>query len=148
MYAIYKLRDTWWRSWLRICATSRTVKVSVPAGVTGIRLQSNNSFQKVHTAYTTAPHNHSQHNQASSHEVLTSLILVLLMMGIMMPETCWDSFNSRNIHLIIVVTVGSIIHLHVHVYNKCKCTSNYCCICWFYYLPTCTIYNKCKCKLN
>jgi hypothetical protein len=52
------------------------------------RLKSNNSFQKVHTAYTTAPHNHSQHNQASSHEVLTSLVLVLLMMGIMMPETC------------------------------------------------------------
>jgi hypothetical protein len=49
---------------------------------------SNNSFQKVHTAYTTAPHNHSQHNQAFSHEVLTSLVLVLLMMGIMMPEPC------------------------------------------------------------
>jgi hypothetical protein len=46
------------------------------------------SFQKVHTAYTTAPHNHSQHNQASSYEVLTGLVLVLLMMGIMMPETC------------------------------------------------------------
>jgi hypothetical protein len=50
--------------------------------------QSNSSFQKVHTAYTTAPHNHSQHNQASSLEVLTSLVLVLLMMGIMMPKTC------------------------------------------------------------
>jgi hypothetical protein len=50
--------------------------------------ESNNNFQKVHTAYTTAPHNHSQHTQASSHEVLTSLVLVLLMMGIMMPETC------------------------------------------------------------
>jgi hypothetical protein len=56
-----------------------------------VRLQSNNksnnSFQKVHTAYTTAPRNHSQHNQASSHEVSTSLVLVFLMMGIMMPET-------------------------------------------------------------
>jgi hypothetical protein len=51
-------------------------------------LESNNSFQKVHTAYTTAPHNHSQHNQTFSHEVLTSLVFVLLMMGIMMPETC------------------------------------------------------------
>jgi hypothetical protein len=50
--------------------------------------QVNNSFQKVHTVYTTAPHNHSQHNQASSREVLTSLVLVLLMMGIMMPKTC------------------------------------------------------------
>jgi hypothetical protein len=28
----------------------------------------------MHTAYTTAPHNHSQHKQASSHEVLTSLV--------------------------------------------------------------------------
>jgi hypothetical protein len=52
-----------------------------------VRLQSNNSVQKVGTAYTTAPHNHSQHNQASSHEVLTRLVLVLLMMGIIMPET-------------------------------------------------------------
>jgi hypothetical protein len=49
---------------------------------------SKNSFQKVHTAYTTAPHNHSQHNQASSHEVLTSLVLVRLMMGMMVSETC------------------------------------------------------------
>jgi hypothetical protein len=49
---------------------------------------SSNSFQKVHIAYTTAPHNHSQHNQASSREVLTSLVLVLLMMGTVMPETC------------------------------------------------------------
>jgi hypothetical protein len=67
-------------------------------------------LSKVHTAYTTAPHNHSQHNQPSSHEVLTSLVVVLLMMGIMMPETCWDWLNSRNIHLIIVAPVGSIIH--------------------------------------
>jgi hypothetical protein len=72
---------------------------------------SNNSFQKVHTAYTMAPHNHSQHNQASSHEVLTSLVLVLLMIRMMMPKTCWDWFNSRNIHLIIVASVGSVIHL-------------------------------------
>jgi hypothetical protein len=49
---------------------------------------SSNSFQKMHTAYTTAPPNHSQHNQASSHEILTIPVLVLLMMGIMMPETC------------------------------------------------------------
>jgi hypothetical protein len=52
-----------------------------------VRLQSNKSFQKVRTAYTTAPQNHSQHNQASSHEVSTSLVLVLPMTGIMMPET-------------------------------------------------------------
>jgi hypothetical protein len=55
---------------------------------TVVRLHSNNSFKKVHTVYTTAPHNYSQHNQVSSHEILTSLVLVLLMMGVMMPETC------------------------------------------------------------
>jgi hypothetical protein len=49
-------------------------------------MQSNNSFQKVHTAHTTAPHNHSQHNQASSHEVLNSSVRFLLMMGIMLPK--------------------------------------------------------------
>jgi hypothetical protein len=53
-----------------------------------LHVKSNNSFQKVHTTYTTAPHNHSQHNQASSHEVLTSPVLVLLIMGVMMRETC------------------------------------------------------------
>jgi hypothetical protein len=40
-----------------------------------LKAESNNSFQKVHTAYTSAPHNHSQHNQASSHEVLANLVL-------------------------------------------------------------------------
>jgi hypothetical protein len=35
-----------------------------------------------------APYNHSQHNQVVSYEVLTSLVSSLLMMGIMMPETC------------------------------------------------------------
>jgi hypothetical protein len=84
-------------------------------------LQSNNSFQKVHTTYTTAPHNHSQHNQASSHEVLASLVLVLLMMGIMMPETCWDWYNSGNIHLIIVASVGSIIHMVIFLNFKAVC---------------------------
>jgi hypothetical protein len=69
-----------WLCWLWLCgAVVHFLKVVV-------RLQSKNSFQKVHTAYTTAPH-HSQHNQTSSHEVLTSLDLVLLM-DIMMPETC------------------------------------------------------------
>ena len=30
------LGGTWWRSWLRHCATSRQVAVSIPDGVTGI----------------------------------------------------------------------------------------------------------------
>jgi hypothetical protein len=53
-----------------------------------LKLHVKHRFQNVHTAYTPAPHTHSQHNQASSHEILTSLVLVLLMMGIMVPETC------------------------------------------------------------
>jgi hypothetical protein len=59
------------RDWLKL-----HVKMSGCAGCGCVELQSNNSFQKVHTAYTTAPHNHSQLYQASSHEVLTTLFLV------------------------------------------------------------------------
>jgi len=41
----------------------------------------------VHTAYDPAPHNHSQHNKCRTpYAVIHGL--VLLMMGIMMPETC------------------------------------------------------------
>jgi len=41
----------------------------------------------VHTAYDPAPHYHSQHNQCRTpYAVIHGLIL--LMMGIMMPETC------------------------------------------------------------
>jgi len=43
----------------------------------------------VHTAYNPAPHNHSQHNQCRTPYVVVQG-LVLLMMGIMMPKTCWD----------------------------------------------------------
>ena len=50
----------------------------------------------VHTARVPAPHNHSQHNQcripyAGVHT------LVLLMMGVMTPETCWDRSSIINI---------------------------------------------------
>ena len=41
----------------------------------------------VHKAHDPAPHNHSQHNQCGTpHAVVHGL--VLLMMGIMIPETC------------------------------------------------------------
>jgi len=42
----------------------------------------------VHTAYDPAPHNHSQHNQCRTPYAVIHR-LVLLMMGIMMPEKCW-----------------------------------------------------------
>jgi len=53
----------------------------------------------VHTAYDTAPHNHSQHNQCRTpYAVIHGL--VLLMMGIMIPETCSDRSLIINIGLV------------------------------------------------
>jgi len=50
------------------------------------------------TACDPAPHNHSQHNQCRTpYAVMHGL--VLLMMGIMMPETCWDRSLIINIWL-------------------------------------------------
>jgi hypothetical protein len=64
----------------------------------------------VHTACVPAPHDHSQHKRATPHALLNSL--VLLTMGIMMPEICWELINQGNKHQIIVTPS------------------------WFYYLPT------------
>jgi len=53
----------------------------------------------VHTARVPAPHNRSHHNQCRTpYEAVH--ILVLLMMGIMMPETCWDRSTIINIRLV------------------------------------------------
>ena len=54
------------------CSTSRTVTFTV------------------HTARVPAPHNHSHHYQCRTPYAAVHT-LVLLMMGIMMPETCWDN---------------------------------------------------------
>ena len=35
VYSTYIYGGTWWRSWLRHCATSRKVTGSIPNGVTG-----------------------------------------------------------------------------------------------------------------
>jgi len=52
--------------------------------------ESNSNLHTVHTAYDPAPHNRSQpqptHPGRTPHAVVQGL--VLLMMGIMMPETC------------------------------------------------------------
>ena len=45
-----------------------------------------NHSHTVLTAYVPALHNHSQHNRQTPHPVIDNI--VLLMMGIMMPETC------------------------------------------------------------
>ena len=63
----------------------------------------------VHTAYDPAPHNHSQHNQCRTpHAVIHGL--VLLMMGIMMHETCWDRSLIINIGLISSCWFTSLHH--------------------------------------
>ena len=52
-----------------------------------------------HTACVPAPHNHSHHNQCRTpYAAVRSL--VLLMMAIMMPETCWDKSLIINIRLV------------------------------------------------
>ena len=51
--------------------------------------ESNSNLHTVHTARGPTPHNHSQHNQCRTPYVVIHS-LVLLKMGIMMPETCWD----------------------------------------------------------
>jgi hypothetical protein len=53
----------------------------------------------VHTAYDPAPHNHSQHNQCRTPYAVVHG-LVLLMMGIMMSETCRDRSLIINIGLL------------------------------------------------
>ena len=80
----------------------------------------------VHTARVQAPHNHSHHNRCRTPyaEVHT---LVLLKMGIMMTETCWDRDLIINIklvascwfpflhHLIIMLQIN-IPSQYVHTY--------------------------------
>jgi len=62
----------------------------------------------VHTAYDLAPHNHSQHKQCRTpYAVIHGL--VLLMMGIMMPETC--SYRSLIINIGLVASCW-FISLH------------------------------------
>ena len=46
-----------------------------------------------------APHNHSHHQQCRTPYAAVHT-LVLLMMGIMMPETCWDKSLIINIRLV------------------------------------------------
>ena len=53
----------------------------------------------VHTAYDPAPHNHSKHDQCRTPHALIHC-LVCLMMGIMMPEACWDRNLIINIGLV------------------------------------------------
>ena len=84
-----------WLCWLWLCGAGTravcTVKVTV-------RLSRTLTFT-VHTARVPAPHNHSQHNQCKTPYAAVHN-LVLLMVGIMMPETCWDKSLMLNIRLV------------------------------------------------
>jgi len=67
---------------------------------------------RLHTAHDAAPHNHSQHNQCRTPYAVVHG-LVLLMMGIMMAETCWDrSFDNR--HRISCILLVSLSSPYVH----------------------------------
>jgi len=62
-------------------------------------LQTHNTFPQCTQFTYPASHNHSQHNQCRTpYAVIHGL--VLLMMGIMMPETCWDRSLIINIGLV------------------------------------------------
>jgi len=79
----------------------------------------------LHTVHP-APHNHSQHNQCRTpYAVVHSL--ALLMMGIMMPETCWDISVIINIGL---VASCWFLSLHptfmMHGHKNLKVTDNMC----------------------
>jgi len=65
----------------------------------GYFLLSNSNLHTVHTAYDPAPHNHSQPKLCGTpYAVIHGLVLP--MMGIMMPETCWDRSFIINVGLV------------------------------------------------
>ena len=80
-----------WLWWLWLCGAGMqavcTVKVTVR--LTFI----------VHTACIPDPHSHSHHYQCRTPYAAVHTI-VLLMMGIMMPQTCWDKSLIINIRLV------------------------------------------------
>ena len=75
----------------------------------------------VHTARVPAPHNHSHHNQCRTPYAAVHT-LVLLMMGIMMPVTCWDKSLIINIRLVAscwFLSLHPTFMMHGHKSLKC-----------------------------
>jgi len=96
---------------IRLCPTA--------CGVLPECVESNRNFYTVHTAHDAAPQDHSQpqptHPGRTLHAVRHGPIL--LMMGIMMPETCWDRKfdNKRRISCILLVpSLHLIFTMHGH----------------------------------
>jgi hypothetical protein len=91
-----------------------------------------------------APHNHSQHNQCRTPYAAVQALL-LLMKGIMMPETCWDRSLIIKIRLVASCWFFSLhptFMMHGHkslkpvytlTFHSCKIhivfSSNLTCIC-------------------
>ena len=67
-----------------------------------------------------APHNYSRHNQCRT-PYGPGYTLVLLMMGIMTPETCWDKSLIINIRLVASCWFLSLHPIIIHVcQSSCK----------------------------
>ena len=94
-----------WLWWLWLCGagTRAVCTVKVTVRVSCVHCESYCSTRTVtftvHTACVPAPHNHSHQNQCRTPYAAVHT-LVLLMTGIMMPETCWDKSLIINIRLV------------------------------------------------
>ena len=84
----------------------------------------------VHTARVPAPHNHSHHNQfKTSYEAVHTL--VLLMMDIIMPETCCDKsliINTRLVASCWFLSLHPTFMMHGHKSLKFKSMKSVKCI--------------------
>ena len=78
----------------------------------------------VHTASDPAPHNHSHHNQCRTPHAAVHT-LVLLTMGIMMPETCWDKSLIINIRLVASCWFLSLHPMEKYVSLQCWYRQHY-----------------------
>ena len=77
-----------WLWWLWLCGAGTQPVCTVKVTVRTVTFT-------VHTARVPPPHNHSHHNQCRTPYAAVHT-LVLLMMGIMMLETCWDKSLIKN----------------------------------------------------
>ena len=81
-----------WLWWLWLCGAGTRAVCTVKVIVRTVTFT-------VHTARVPAPHNHIHHNQCRTPYAAVHT-LVLVVMGIMMPETCWDKSLIINIRLV------------------------------------------------
>ena len=86
-----------------------------------------NTVHTVHAAHSPTPHNHSQHNQCRTpYAVIHSL--VLLKMGMKVPETCWDRsliINTRLVASCWFLFLHPTFMLHGHKSLKKQTVSHF-----------------------